>query len=90
MYMSPCDMPSYADHLKLQMAMDKDSMKAREALSTICAPFFISEFAPLLAEGLRNGLNEADIICNSIGIGEREIAALIDDEKWFCEIVYGL
>lgn len=90
MYMSPCDMPSYAAGIKLQIAMDKDSMKAREALSTICAPFFISEFGPILAEALRNGMDEADVICRSIGIGEREVAALIDDEKWFCEIVYDL
>jgi len=88
--MSPCDVPSYASDLKLQMAMDKDSMKAREALSTVCSSFFVSEFGPILAEALRNGMDEAEIICRSIGIGEREMAALVADEEWFCEVVYDL
>lgn len=90
MYMSPCDSPSYCDELAHAQAMDKYSMKARTAISTICSPYFGKEFGTLLAYGLKDGMEEAESICQTLGVGELEMAALIEDKEWFNEVAYDL
>lgn len=90
MYLSPCDSSTYQDQIKHQQAMMKYSMKARDAISTICSPYFGNEFGKLLAYGLKDGAKEAESICQSLGIGEREMAALIEDKEWFDEVIYDL
>lgn len=90
MYMSPCDVPSYVDAINHQKEMQKSCHQAIDAISTMCSPYFGIEFGRLLAYGLKDGVEEAELICRAIGIGEREMAALIDDKEWFDQVVYDL
>lgn len=89
MYMSPCDSSSYRDEIAYQMVMDKYSTKAMNAIGAVCSPYFGVEFGKLLAYGLKEGSEEAELICQNLGIGEKEMAALICDKEWFSEAIYG-
>lgn len=90
MYLSPCDSPSYRDQLAYERVMNKYSNKALDAISTICSPFFGVQFGKLLAYGLKEGSEEAQMICQTLGIGEKEMATLINDKEWFNEAIYDL
>jgi len=90
LYTSPCDDPLHADYLNRQYKMADFASDARNAISTVCAPYFGTEFGKLLAYALKDGQQEAVDICDALGIGEKEMACLIDDDNWFDEVIYDI
>ena len=85
LHSSPCDSRSYADELLRERTVDSLTIDAYRKMGTVVSAYFAPEFTKILAYALRDGWEEAEIICNSLGLEAKHMACLINDDEWLDE-----